>query len=148
MNFEVRKGLQEDIEGVFQLVHELAEFENAPDEVVTTEKEYKHLYEDGLFELLVAEADEQIVGISLFYYTFSTWKGKMLYLEDFVVRKSFREQGIGKALFDATIDEARKTNCALMKWQVLDWNEKAIQFYEKYDATFDKEWWNGKLFFR
>lgn len=148
MYFEIRKGLQEDMGGVFQLVQELAEFENAPDEVITTEEEYKRLYEDGLFELLVAEADGQIVGISLFYYTFSTWKGKMLYLEDFVVKKSFRKQGIGKALFDATIHEARKTNCALMKWQVLDWNEKAIQFYDKYDATFDKEWWNGKLFFR
>jgi len=148
MSFEIRKGKQEDIKGVFQLVNELAEFEKAPDEVVTTEKEYRQLYKDGLFELLVAEAEDQIVGIALFYYTFSTWKGKMLYLEDFVVRKSHRNQGIGKALFDATIHEAKNADCALMKWQVLDWNEKAIQFYEKYDCIFDKGWWNGKLFFR
>src|SRR5690606_36979541 len=109
MYFEIRKGLQEDMEGVFQLVQELAEFEKAPDEVITTEEEYKRLYEEGLFELLVAEADGLIVGISLFYFSFFTWKGKMLYLEDFVVRKSFRKQGIGKALFNATFHEARKS---------------------------------------
>lgn len=148
MEFEIRKGTVEDIPGVYSLVEELAVYEKAPDEVVTTPEEYVELLEDGLFELIVADADGEIVGMALYYFTFSTWKGKMLYLEDFVVRQNQRGKGIGQAVFDAVIDEARRTNCAMMKWQVLDWNEPAIRFYDKYQAVFDKGWWNGKLFFR
>lgn len=148
MNFEIRKGKAEDISGVYSLVQELAEFEEAPDEVITSEEEYLRLFSEGLFDFIVAESKGDIVGIALFYFTFSTWKGKMMYLEDFVVRQIHRRKGIGKALFEGVIEEAKKTDCALMKWEVLDWNEKAIQFYEKYDATLEKNWWNGKLFFR
>ncbi|MBY5957695.1 GNAT family N-acetyltransferase [Membranicola marinus] len=148
MDYHIRKGHTGDIEGVFSLVKELAEFEKAPDEVITTEAEYLALYKEGLFDFLVAESNEKIVGIALYYFTFSTWKGKMLFLEDFVVRQELRGIGIGKALFDGVIEQARKTDCALMKWEVLDWNENAIRFYEKYDATIEKNWWDGKLFFR
>lgn len=148
MEFEIRKGTVEDIPGVYSLVEELAVYEKAPDEVVTTPEEYVELLEDGLFELIVAEAEGEIVGMALYYFTFSTWKGKMLYLEDFVVRQNQRGKGIGQAVFDAVVEEARRTNCAMMKWQVLDWNEPAIRFYDKYQAVFDKGWWNGKLFFR
>lgn len=148
MEFEIRKGTAEDIPGVYSLVQELADFENAPDEVITTEEEYIRLYNEALFDFIVAESKDDIVGIALFYYTFSTWKGKMMYLEDFVVRKEHRRKGIGKALFEGVIEVAERTDCALMKWQVLDWNEKAIRFYDKYDSTFDKEWWNGKIYFR
>lgn len=146
MSFEIRKGMQEDINGLYCLVQELALFEKAPDEVVTTEEEYKRLFYDKLFDFIVAEDEGKIVGIALYYFTFSTWKGKMLYLEDFVVRKACRGQGIGKALFDAVIEEAKRTDCALMKWEVLDWNANAIRFYERYDATFEKGWWNGKIY--
>lgn len=148
MEFEIRKGTVRDIPGVYSLVEELAVYEKAPDEVVTTPEEYVELLEDGLFELIVAESNDEIVGMALYYFTFSTWKGKMLYLEDFVVRKNQRGRGIGQAVFAAVIEEARLTNCAMMKWQVLDWNEPAIRFYDKYQAVFDKGWWNGKLFFR
>lgn len=148
MDFEIRKGSVADMPGVYSLVKELAVFEKAPDEVVTTQEEYVQLYQEGLFELIIAQSAHEIVGIALYYYTFSTWKGKMLYLEDFVVRQAHRRAGIGQALFEAVIEEAKRTDCAMMKWQVLDWNESAIDFYEKYDATFDKGWWNGKLFFR
>lgn len=148
MDFKIRKGKPEDIAGVFSLVQELAEFEEAPDEVITTEEEYLELFTEGLFDFIVAESPDEIVGIALFYFTFSTWKGKMMYLEDFVVRQVHRRKGIGKALFEGVIDEAKKTDCALMKWQVLDWNEKATRFYEKYDATLEKNWWNGKIYFR
>ena len=148
MEFEIRKGTTGDIPGVYSLVEELAVYEKAPDEVVTTPEEYVELLNDGLFELIVAEAEGEIVGMALYYYTFSTWKGKMLYLEDFVVRQNQRGKGIGQAVFQAVIEEAQRTNCAMMKWQVLDWNEPAIRFYDKYQAVFDKGWWNGKLFFR
>lgn len=77
----------------------------------------------------------------------STWKGKMLYLEDFVVKENVRGHGVGKLLFDALIAEAKRLDCVMMKWQVLDWNIPAIRFYEKYDTVFDKEWWNGKIYF-
>ncbi len=148
MEFVIRKGRTEDMAGVFSLVEELAIYEKAPDEVVTTPQEYVQLYDSGLFELIVAESAGEIVGIALYYYTFSTWKGKMLYLEDFVVRQKYRRTGVGRALFDAVIQKGRETDCALMKWQVLNWNESAIRFYERYEAEFDKGWWNGKLFFK
>ena len=148
MSVRIRKGVVKDIASVFSLVRELAVYEKAPNEVTTNLEEYIRLYRDGLFDFYVAEKDDVVVGIALYYFTFSTWKGKMLYLEDFVVRQSERGQGIGRALFDAIITEAKNTECALMKWEVLDWNESAIRFYEKYDSTFDKEWWNGKLYFR
>ena len=148
MQFEIRKGTVDDISGVFSLVKELAHFEKTPDEVVTTVDEYVRLFREGLFELFVADNGREIVGIALYYYTFSTWKGKMLYLEDFVVRQKHRRSGVGRALFDKVIEEARRQDCALMKWQVLDWNESAIQFYAQYQAEFDKGWWKGKLFFR
>src|SRR5690606_4986555 len=109
---------------------------------------YVELMKEELFKIFVAEVEGEVVGMALYYYTFSTWKGKMLYLEDFVVRQKFRRAGIGHALFEKVIEEARQNQCALMKWQVLDWNQPAISFYEKYNVEFDKGWWNGKLFFR
>ncbi len=79
--------------------------------------------------------------------TFSTWKGKMLYLEDFVVKEAFRKKGVGQVLWNKYIDIAKEKDCALVKWQVLDWNEPAVKFYEKNGATIEKEWWNGKIIF-
>ena len=97
--------------------------------------------------MLVAEVDNSIVGMTLYYDTFSTWKGKMLYLEDFVVKESYRSQGIGDLLFDATLVEAKKRKCLLMKWQVLDWNTEAVKFYKRKQAEIETEWWNGKIVF-
>lgn len=148
MNYKIRKGKTEDINDLFSLVQELADFEKAPEEVITSVDEYVREYEDGLFDFYVASKDGEIAGIALYYMTFSTWKGKMLYLEDFVVRQNMRGRGIGKALFDAVIEEAKRLDCASMKWQVLDWNETAVRFYEQYDASIEKDWWNGKLYFR
>ena len=83
----------------------------------------------------------------VFYYlTYSTWKGRMLYLEDFVVLPDYRRFGIGQLLFDALLEVARNKRCKLVKWQVLDWNQPALNFYRKYDAIIEKEWWNGKIF--
>ena len=88
-----------------------------------------------------------IVGITVFYMTFSTWRGKCLYLEDFYVQPSYRKYGIGQKLFDAYLDEAKKRGALQTKWQVLDWNEPALNFYKKNNAVIEKEWWNGKIFF-
>jgi GNAT superfamily N-acetyltransferase len=87
------------------------------------------------------------VGMTVFYRTFSTWKGVTLYLEDFYVTPEYRQHGIGQQLFDAFVDTARQMGCRQTKWQVLDWNEPALRFYEKNGAVIEKEWWNGKIYF-
>jgi GNAT superfamily N-acetyltransferase len=86
-----------------------------------------------------------IIGMAIYYPTFSTWRGKMLYLEDFYVQPKYRSKGIGQSLFDSILHRARITNCKLMKWQVLDWNKKAIKFYKRNNAEIETEWLNGKL---
>jgi len=136
-----------DMGQIHDLVKELALFEKAPKEVTTTPQMYERDLNDGVFECIVAEEHDRILGIALYYIAYSTWKGKMLYLEDFVVARSRRGQGIGKLLFDALIDKTKSKGIKRIKWQVLDWNVSAIDFYKKYNATFDRGWWNGNLFF-
>lgn len=134
-----------DLEAIRALVTELAIFEKAPKAVTASLEDYQEAFESGLISMLIAEENSEIRGMTLFYDTFSTWKGRMLYLEDFVVSEQHRNKGIGDLLFDATIDIAMKRGCRLMKWQVLDWNTKATKFYERKGATIEKEWWNGKI---
>jgi GNAT superfamily N-acetyltransferase len=143
----VRKGTPADVPGVMQLVRELAEYERAPQEVSNTEEA---MLRDGFgaepaFGLFIAEMNEEIVGIALHYVRYSTWKGKMLYLEDIVVKEHLRGQGIGAELFEACLKLCIEKNYAGMTWQVLDWNEPALNFYRKYAAALDGEWINGKL---
>ena len=101
--------------------------------------------EKPIFDLLVAEADQKIAGIAIYFIKYSTWKGKCLYLDDIVVQESLRGKGIGKQLFDAVVAEAKLCNCQQLQWQVLNWNEPAINFYKKYDTVFDAEWINCKI---
>lgn len=143
----IRKGLAEDVPGVMALVRELALYEKAPHEVTNTEEE---MLRDGFgeqpaFGLFVAEVEGAIVGIALHYIRYSTWKGKMLYLEDIVVQEAFRGGGIGAKLFEACMKLCLQNQYAGMTWQVLDWNEPALNFYRKYECTLDDEWVNGKL---
>lgn len=145
----VRSALVSDLAAILDLIVELAVFEKAENEVVVTLDELTKDFQDGVFEAQVAVAEDgEILGMTLYYLTYSTWKGKMMYLEDFVVSPMFRRRGIGQLLFDATISETKRQGCKLMKWQVLDWNEMAIEFYKKYEASFEDEWLNVKLFFR
>ncbi len=142
----IRKATVADLPAIHGLVRELAVYEKAGPEFIATLEEYREDFKQGVFEAQVAELDGQIVGMALYYMTYSTWKGKMLYLEDFVVKDSYRGKGIGQRLFDAFLEEARKKHCRLVKWQVLDWNTPALRFYEKNKAIIEKEWWNGKIF--
>lgn len=149
MEITVREARKEDLPAVLDLVKELAMFENAPEEVTINLQE---LEEDGfgehpLYWIILAENEDGIVGMSFYYIRYSTWKGKCLYLEDLVVKEAFRRNKVGKILFEATIKAAKKMNAKLMNWQVLDWNEPAINFYKKFDAELDAEWINGKLRF-
>jgi GNAT superfamily N-acetyltransferase len=143
----IRKGTKADLPAALELIKELALFEKAPQEVTNT---LSMMEEDGfgenpIFGFILAEVDGAIIGMSLYYYRYSTWKGKRLYLEDLIVTESKRGLGIGKLLFEETIEIAKKTNCTGMMWQVLDWNEPAINFYKKYNAHFDGEWVNCSL---
>lgn len=145
----IRQGTRADIPQVFGLVQELALYEKAPEQVSNTAAQ---MAEDGfgpnpIFGLLVAEVESRIVGISLYYTRYSTWKGKRLYLEDLIVTEAMRGHGLGKLLLDATVEEARNTHCTGMMWQVLDWNTPSIAFYEKYGAKLDGEWVNCHLDF-
>jgi GNAT superfamily N-acetyltransferase len=141
----LRKATKQDLQGTLDLVNELALYEKAPQEVTVTLADYETDFDNNVFDILIAEQENQIVGIAFYYMAYSTWKGKMLYLEDFVVKEELRGHGIGKLLFKAYIEEAKKLNVSLAKWQVLDWNEPAINFYEKYNSTIEKEWFNGKI---
>ena len=141
---EIRPAQLSDVPSMHALMYELAVYENAPEAVATTVEEYKIDFSNGLFEGFVAEADGQIVGMTLYFMAYSSWKGKMLYLDDFVVTEDFRRFGIGQMLYDTFLAEAQKRGCRLAKWQVLDWNDPAIRFYEKNNAEIEKGWWNVK----
>ncbi|PWJ59267.1 N-acetylglutamate synthase-like GNAT family acetyltransferase [Dyadobacter jejuensis] len=147
MQISTRQGKESDIPAVLELVKELALYERALDQVSNTEEKMRQDYEDKLFDFFVAEVDGTIVGLSLYYYRYSTWKGKRLYLEDIIVTESMRGSGIGKVLFDATIQAAKASACSGMMWQVLDWNTSAVGFYRKYGTNFDSEWINCNLDF-
>ena len=142
----IRKAQKEDLPSIYALVKELALYEKSPESVTATIEDYYQDFEDNIFESIVAERDSEVVGMALYYMTYSTWRGRMLYLEDFVVKESERKLGIGKLLFDEVIEIAKSKKAVLLKWQVLDWNDPAIQFYKKYDTIFENEWLNGKLF--
>lgn len=144
----IRKGIISDMAAVHKLVIELAVYEKAGDAVSTSVKDYEDALAEGLFEVLVAEEEGEVIGMMLYYMTYSTWKGKMIYLEDFVVQQDYRRFGVGQLLFDAFIAESRKKGAALVKWQVLDWNEPALGFYRKNKAVIEKEWWNCKVFLK
>jgi GNAT superfamily N-acetyltransferase len=143
----IRAGEKKDLPRALELIKELAAFENAPHEVVNT---VALLEQDGfgqnpIYWFFVAENENGIVGISLYYWRYSTWKGKRLYLEDIIVTEKERGSGIGKLLFDRTMQKALEENCSGMMCQVLEWNEPAINFYKKYGAKLDDEWTNCAL---
>ena len=144
----IRKATTNDVKSILNLIKELAIYEKAPNEVVTTEE---ILLRDGfgehpLFYCYVAErADGTIPGMALYYIKYSTWKGPCVFLEDIIVSQSERRSGIGKMLFDAVVEETKNRGALRMEWQVLDWNTPAIKFYEKYQPEVLKEWLNYRL---
>ncbi len=144
---KIRRALAEDCEQLLELVRELALYERAPDEVTVTLEEFKTagFSEKPVWWAFVAEENEKIVGFALYYIRYSTWKGCRMYLEDIIVTEEYRGKGIGKLLFDQLIEEAKEKKLKGIGWQVLEWNEPAINFYKKYNASFDPEWLNGAI---
>ncbi len=148
-NAIVRAGKKEDLPAVLELIRELAKYEKMSEQVWNT---VEAMEKDGfgsnpIYGLLVAEKESIIVGYSIYYYRYSTWKGKRLFLEDILVTEKERGTGSGKQLFDKTIEIAKQESCTGMMWMVLNWNEPAINFYKKYDARFDEEWVNCHIDF-
>lgn len=146
-NIQIRRALAADCPRLLELVQELAEYEKAPQEVTVT---LEHFVESGfganpVWWAFVAEVDGQVQGFALYYIRYSTWKGQRMYLEDILVTESMRGKGLGKLLFDQLIEEAKERKLNGIVWQVLEWNEPAIQFYKKYDAAFDPEWVNCSI---
>ena len=146
---QFREGRITDLPQVLELIRELAVYENAPDQVTNTVEDMERdgFGENPLYGFFVAYDEKHgIVGLALYYYRYSTWKGKRMYLEDIIVTESFRGQGIGKKLFDMVIAKGVETDCSGMVWQVLDWNEPAIGFYKDvYNADLDQEWINCSI---
>jgi len=147
MEIILRKAKKADLPAIHELVRELAIYEKAEHEFTASLEDYYRDFEADIFDAHVAEVDGEVVGMALYYMTYSTWKGRMFYLEDFVVKEAYRRYGIGQRLFDAFVAEARRRECRMAKWQVLDWNEPAVNFYKKNNAVIESNWWNGKLFF-
>lgn len=149
MQVNIRKGNPADIEAALDLVKELAVYEKAAGEVEVTVQEMRNwaFGDDKLFDFFVAEKQGEVIGMALYYYKYSTWKGKCIFLEDIVVRESERCRGYGGLLFEAVRQVAREQKVKRLEWQVLAWNEPAIGFYKKYKAAFDNEWLNCKLTF-
>lgn len=147
MTVSIRIGQKEDLPQTLALIKELAEYERAPLEVSNTLEmmEKDGFGETKIFDFFVAEHENKIVGIAIYYMKYSTWKGKCLFLEDIVITESFRKFGIGSKLFEAVAKVAKNLKVERMEWQVLEWNEPAINFYKKYNAILDPEWINGKF---
>ncbi|MBK5278822.1 MAG: GNAT family N-acetyltransferase [Bacteroidia bacterium] len=143
----IRQGEKKDLPRALELIEELATYEKAPQEVINTVAlmEQDGFGANAIYGFFVAENEKGIIGIAIYYWRYSTWKGKRLYLEDIIVTEKERGSGIGKLLFDRTMQKALEENCSGMMWQVLDWNEPAIRFYNKYGAKLDGEWLNCSL---
>jgi GNAT superfamily N-acetyltransferase len=144
----IRAAKRGDEIGIHALICELATYEREPDAVINSIEDLGvHLFEEQICSALVAEENNQIVGFALWYTSYSTWKGKCLYLEDFYVIPEFRKTGIGNQLFDSVVAIAKASGVRRMDWQVLEWNELALSFYRKKNAVLDPEWINGRFFF-
>lgn len=144
-NITIRKGIKSDLNAVYELIHELAVYENEPSEPSNPFLDFEQDFEENCFELLLAEQDKEIIGITLFHAAYSSWKGKTLYLDDFIIANKHRGKGIGKILFDNLIELGKKRKVKQIRWHVLDWNEPAIEFYKKYPCSFDAQWITCKI---
>ncbi len=141
MKCTIREATENDFPGILKLIKELAEFEKAPEKVTNTVEQMND--EKGLFRCFVAEGESgEIIGMALWFIAYYTWVGKSLYLDDLYVKEDYRKHKIGSALLAKVFEAARAAYCKRVRWQVLRWNEPAINFYKKAGALIDGEWLN------
>lgn len=147
MSVHIRYAVKEDCERMMELIHELALYEKAPEEVTVKIGAFidAGFGEKPVWKAFVSELDGKVEGFALFYTRYSTWKGCRLYLEDFIVTEKLRGMGIGKLLFESVIKESKENHYSGMVWQVLDWNQPAINFYNKYNSGLEGGWINASL---
>ena len=147
MNINIRRAIESDCARMLDLIQELAVFEKAPDEVTATLEHFRlsGFGPNPVWWAFVAEVDGSVEGMALYYIRYSTWKGQRLYLEDLIVTEKMRGHGLGKMLFEQLIVEYKEKGFSGMVWQVLDWNEPAINFYKKYGSSFDAGWINCSI---
>ena len=144
----IRKAKPGDEHDILLLIKELAIYEKEPDAVENTAEEiHSHLFDERICEAFVAEKKTEIIGFALYYTSYSTWKGKCLYLEDLYVKSEMRRYGVGKKLFEKVAAVARSKKVRRMEWQVYDWNQPAIDFYLKLNAQLNSEWLSGRIEF-
>jgi GNAT superfamily N-acetyltransferase len=145
---KIRPAVFSDVPAIHGLIVELAVYEREPDAVINTVSSLEaDLFVHKRCFAEVAELEGELVGFALYFFGYSTWKGRTLYLEDIYVKASHRKNGIGQALFNTVVEIAKREGVRRMDWQVLEWNTPAIAFYEKNKALLDGEWINGRLFF-
>jgi ribosomal protein S18 acetylase RimI-like enzyme len=136
------------LQSIYDLIVELAVYEKEPDQVSNTPEQLEiDLFDDHVCDAIVALDGEKVIGFALFYTSYSTWKGRSMYLEDFYVKEDRRKEGAGKMLFQEVVEIAKKRKVQRMDWQVLEWNQLALDFYKRQNALLDPEWVNGRLFF-
>jgi len=148
-NIIIRRAVKEDCPRLLELIQELAVYERAPNEVTVTLSHFEKsgFGQNPVWWAFVAEVENKVVGFALYYVRYSTWKGERMYLEDILVTNEWRGKGVGKLLMDRLIEEAKERGWNAMLWQVLDWNEPAINFYKKYNADIDGSWLNCSIQF-
>ena len=148
-NIIVREAKKEDVDRIYYLIKQLAIFEKEENAVKISPEE---LEKDGFgdhpfYKCIVAEYENEVIAFALYYIRYSTWKGKSVYLEDFLVDEKYRSKGVGKILFEEIIGISKEMGVRQLNWQVLDWNEGAIRFYERYKTNFSKDWVNCSILF-
>ena len=148
MSCNIRKAETKDIPSILGLIKELAVYERQPNAVILSEGELEQALfgENPWVYVYVAEMENKVVGMALYYYGFSTWKGRSLHLEDLIVHENYRKLGIGRALMNQVIQIAKIEKVERMSWEVLDWNDPAVKFYESLGTEFYKDWWLCRLF--
>ncbi len=147
MNIKIRQGTAHDLPAAYRLVGELAEHLDASRDFTATVDNFRADFSAGFFHFVVAEDmdAERVIGLALYNFVYSTWKGRMIYLEDLVTDPEYRGQGIGQQLWDAIKDRGRERDCQLLKWQVVESDDGAIRFYSRQEATFEEQWFTGKI---
>lgn len=148
MKFTIRPGLRQDAKAVHEMIVELAVFEKEPEAVSTTAEDLERDgFDENIFSLLIAEDEGgNTIGMALYFDMYSTWKGKMLYLDDLYVKEAYRGKGVGRGLIDELFRIAQREKHQIIKWNVLDWNTPALEFYKSLGAVLDTNWYGCKFY--